>query len=184
MPPLISDRFQLEVRLGRDRDIEEWLGTDTTLDRPVLVRLIGPDAETLYEKGNRLVDGLRAMPGTLNVRSDWENQKLRARILVDQVRARRAGVTSRDIALSLKSNMDGLEVDPSQVETNIVYIRLTGAGPGAPEWVDELRGEGVLVVLTGPREFRAVTHLDVDDEGIRRAVDGFARVSKTLSPRS
>jgi multidrug efflux pump subunit AcrB len=76
----------------------------------VEIRLIGPDPETLFEKGNRLVDGLRAMPGTLNVHSDWENKKLRARIQVDQVRARRAGVTSRDIALWLKAHMDGVEV--------------------------------------------------------------------------
>ena len=74
------------------------------------IRLIGPDPEYLYEQGNRLVDGLRAMPGTLDVRSNWENKILKARIVVDQVRARRAGVTSRDIALWLNAHMDGVEV--------------------------------------------------------------------------
>jgi len=73
-------------------------------------RLIGPDPEYLYEQGNRLVDGLRAMPGALDVRSNWENKILKARIVVDQVRARRAGVTSRDIALWLQAHMDGVEV--------------------------------------------------------------------------
>ncbi|HZD22644.1 MAG TPA: protein kinase, partial [Acidimicrobiia bacterium] len=43
MPSAIPDRYQLEVRLGRDGDIEEWLATDTSLDRPVLVRSLGPD---------------------------------------------------------------------------------------------------------------------------------------------
>ena len=76
----------------------------------VEIRLIGPDPEYLYEKGNQLVDGLRAMPGTLDVRSNWENKILKARIVVDQVRARRAGVTSRDVALWLQAHMDGLEV--------------------------------------------------------------------------
>ncbi len=32
------------MRLGRDGDIEEWLATDTSLDRPVLVRSLGPEA--------------------------------------------------------------------------------------------------------------------------------------------
>ena len=36
-------RYQLEIRLGRDHDIEEWLATDLTLDRPVLVRMLGPE---------------------------------------------------------------------------------------------------------------------------------------------
>lgn len=43
MPPPLPNRFRLEVRLGRDGDIEEWLATDTDLDRPVLIRALGPD---------------------------------------------------------------------------------------------------------------------------------------------
>ncbi len=44
MPPALPDRYQLEVRLGRDGDVEEWLALDTALDRPVLVRALGPEA--------------------------------------------------------------------------------------------------------------------------------------------
>ena len=44
MPAAIPDRYRLEVRLGRDGDIEEWLATDTSLDRPVLVRSLGPES--------------------------------------------------------------------------------------------------------------------------------------------
>ena len=43
MPPPLPDRYRLEIRLGRDDDIEEWLATDTSLDRPVLIRFLGPD---------------------------------------------------------------------------------------------------------------------------------------------
>ncbi|MGQ0849902.1 MAG: hypothetical protein ACT4OP_12485 [Actinomycetota bacterium] len=44
MPPPLPPRYHLEVRLGRDHDIEEWLATDVNLDRPVLIRFLGPDA--------------------------------------------------------------------------------------------------------------------------------------------
>ncbi len=44
MPPPLPERFRLEVRQGRDGDIEEWLATDTSLDRPVLIRMLGPEA--------------------------------------------------------------------------------------------------------------------------------------------
>lgn len=44
MPAAVPDRFKLEMRLGRDGDIEEWLATDTSLDRPVLVRSLGPES--------------------------------------------------------------------------------------------------------------------------------------------
>ena len=43
MAAKLPDRYQLEIRLGRDGDIEEWLANDSTLDRPVLVRLLGPE---------------------------------------------------------------------------------------------------------------------------------------------
>lgn len=44
MAPQLPDRYQTQVRLGRDGDIDEWLATDTALDRPVLVRVLDPDA--------------------------------------------------------------------------------------------------------------------------------------------
>ncbi|MDH3606796.1 MAG: protein kinase [Acidimicrobiia bacterium] len=43
MAATLPPRYQLEIRLGRDHDIEEWLATDLTLDRPVLVRMLGPE---------------------------------------------------------------------------------------------------------------------------------------------
>ncbi|MEN8233419.1 MAG: hypothetical protein ABFR89_00670 [Actinomycetota bacterium] len=45
MPPRLPDRYRLNVRLGTDGDIEEWLATDEHLERPVLIRFPGPDAD-------------------------------------------------------------------------------------------------------------------------------------------
>ena len=58
MPPPVDERFKLEVRLGRDGDIEEWLATDTHLDHPVLIRLLGPD--TSPERRAEFVAAVRA----------------------------------------------------------------------------------------------------------------------------
>ena len=44
MAPQLPDRYQTQVRLGRDGDIDEWLATDTALDRPVLMRVLDTDA--------------------------------------------------------------------------------------------------------------------------------------------
>jgi putative peptidoglycan lipid II flippase len=46
MPPAVSDRYHLEMRLGRDGDVEEWLATDTSLERPVLIRSLGPESSS------------------------------------------------------------------------------------------------------------------------------------------
>lgn len=58
MPPPLPDRFSLEVRLGRDHDVEEWLATDTALDRPVLIRVLGP--ETSRDRRQAFVDDTRS----------------------------------------------------------------------------------------------------------------------------
>ncbi len=44
MPPPLPERYQLEIRLGRDGDVEEWLAVDSILDRPVMIRILGPDS--------------------------------------------------------------------------------------------------------------------------------------------
>jgi multidrug efflux pump subunit AcrB len=74
------------------------------------VRLIGRDPEYIFGKGDQLVAAVKSLPGALDVRSDWENKVLKIRVKVDQARARRAEITSEDIANSLMANMDGLKI--------------------------------------------------------------------------
>ncbi|MEP5763328.1 MAG: efflux RND transporter permease subunit [Halieaceae bacterium] len=104
----LREKFEVDFPGANGRVKQMWMGSS----EPgfVEVRLVGPNPEVLYEKGNLLVDALRRIPGALDVRHNWENKVARADILVDQVRARRAGVTSRDVARGLQSQMDGLNI--------------------------------------------------------------------------
>jgi multidrug efflux pump subunit AcrB len=70
-------------------------------------RIYGPDRPKLVEAGYAVARAALSLPGTVNVYSDWENVVTEARVVVDQNRARRAGVTSQDIAVSLQSLLDG-----------------------------------------------------------------------------
>jgi threonine aldolase len=78
------------------------------------------------------------------------------------------------------SKVTGLLVDPSEAETNIVYLRLADEASPPSRWVEALKEENVLIVQTGHRELRVVTHLDLDDEAIRFAVEAFHRVARAL----
>jgi hypothetical protein len=44
VPPRLPDRYRLNIRLGSDGDIEEWLAKDDALDRPVLIRYLAPES--------------------------------------------------------------------------------------------------------------------------------------------
>ena len=61
---------------------------------------------------------------------------------------------------------EGLGVDPATVETNIVFVDVADArGVEA-----RLREQGVLAVATSPARIRLVTHRDVGDAEVERAL--------------
>ncbi|MDQ1704676.1 MAG: threonine aldolase [Frankiaceae bacterium] len=102
---------------------------------------------------------------------------------------RQAGVIAAAGLFALRTNLDRLADDharagrlavalhdaspdsivPAQVETNIVSLRLTHTD--AATVAAQCQAEGVLVSSVGPRWVRLVTHLDIDDAGIDRAID-------------
>jgi threonine aldolase len=64
-----------------------------------------------------------------------------------------------------------LRLDPAEVETNIVIAELEDGVARLPRFLDRLAAQGILVnAFGGPGRFRAVTHMDVDDAGIDRAI--------------
>jgi threonine aldolase len=62
-------------------------------------------------------------------------------------------------------------VDAAKVRTNIVPLDLTKSTVDAPGLGATARPHGVLVAVLGPRTARLVTHLDLDDAGIDRAIE-------------
>jgi len=62
-------------------------------------------------------------------------------------------------------------VDAGRVVTNIVPLDFTKSTVDAPTLGAAARERGVLVSVLGPRVGRLVTHLDVDDAGIDRAIE-------------
>lgn len=75
---------------------------------------------------------------------------------------------------SLAASIDGVAVVEPQ--TNIVMIDLPDAAPDPTALIEGLAQTGVLVTQFGARRLRAVTHLDVDEDGVRFAADALARL--------
>jgi threonine aldolase len=79
-----------------------------------------------------------------------------ARLADDHARARRLAAA--------------LGADPAHVDTNIVVLEV----PDAAGVAGAAAQQGVLVSALGPRLLRFVTHLDIDDDGLDRAIDVLA----------
>ena len=90
----------------------------------------------------------------------------RSRLTVDHRRARR-------LAEGL-AELPGLRIDPASVETNILFVGLDPAIFGdAPSLVSKLGAEGVLCGAAASDTVRLVTHADVGEADIDRAVIAF-----------
>jgi multidrug efflux pump subunit AcrB len=89
----------------RGRVKSMWLGgSETGL---MQVRLSGPGIAVLQEQAEQVMAALREIPGTIDIKQDWNNRVMTAIADVDQARARRAGVTSERVAEALDFFIDG-----------------------------------------------------------------------------
>jgi threonine aldolase len=85
------------------------------------------------------------------------------RLADDHARAKR-------LAAAVAERWPEANVDPDRVRTNIV----TFAHPDWRALVEHLRSEGVRAGTIAPGVVRFVTHADVDDDGVERAVKAIA----------
>ena len=69
----------------------------------IQVQVKGPDKNYIFEKSKELEAVLNAVPGTIDVWSDWYNPVTRYDVEIDQQLARTAGISSADIAATLSN---------------------------------------------------------------------------------
>jgi len=68
-------------------------------------------------------------------------------------------------------------VDPDGVETNIVFVDVSGTGRDSTWWRAQLAAEGLLVTIVGGR-VRMLTHVDVDAAGVQAALAAWRSAAK------
>ena len=72
--------------------------------------------------------------------------------------------------------IDVLDLNPDEVETNMVFFDCHRTGMTGAELVERMAREGVLMLAMAPCRIRLVTHLDVSREQVVQAVEAFERV--------
>jgi len=82
---------------------------------------------------------------------------------------------AKRLALGLKE-LKGISFNPDHVETNMVIFDVTNTGMTGPQLVEVMKREGVLIHAFGKTQIRLVTHLDVSNEDIDRALEAFEKV--------
>jgi threonine aldolase len=135
-----------------------WIDFSKGLGAPVGACLAA-SAETIAEawRYKQMLGGAMRQAGIVAAGALWGLDHNVERLAEDHANAR---LLAEGLAA-----IDGVSIDPALVETNIVIFDV--AEPAA--LVAALAAVGVEMSVFGPH-VRAVTHLDVDSEGVERAV--------------
>ena len=107
----------LAVKLGR-------IENGPPVGYPIVVRLSGPDIDTLYGLANEVSTRIWELPGVASVKNSWGLKTKKLIVNVDQNRARRAGVTSEEVAYSLKSSLSGIDMTEYREGDKLIPVTL------------------------------------------------------------
>jgi len=114
----------------------------------IKIQVKGPDANIIYHKAQQVMDVLHQVPNIVDIRTDWENLITKVEVQVDQLRARRAGITSSDIATALQGYFSGSVVTEFREGDEIIPVVLR-AGDEERYNLDRLRTLNVYSEKTG-----------------------------------
>lgn len=138
--------------------------------------MLAGDAETMQRARTvrRRLGGTLRQAGILAAAGLYALEHHRERLHDDHARARTLA--------RLVSRVPGLRV--LEPETNIVMIDVTRDGITAADVLERLDAAGVRMIPFAATRIRAVTHLDVDDDGIRRAGEALSGAMAELDARA
>ncbi len=91
---------------------------------PIVMRIQGDDIEELYRVADQATQIMYENPAVLSVKNSWGLPSKKLRVVVNQERAQRAGVSSDDVAYSLRANLQGQQLSQFRDEDDLVPIVL------------------------------------------------------------
>jgi multidrug efflux pump subunit AcrB len=115
---------------------------------PVQIRVSGYETDEVFQLADQVEEIMFSLPGLTEIRNDWGARTKKILVKINQARARRAGLTSQDVALSLQSILTGIQTteyregdesipvilrseisdrkDIGKLETHEIYVQATG----------------------------------------------------------
>ncbi len=128
MDRLMADAYAfVEENLPNAEATVKKLETGAPVGAPIQVRISSRDVsaegiKTLYRLSDGVKEVLKRTPGTLSVRDTWGTPIKKLYVRVDQARARRAGISSQDIAVSLLTQLSGYQATEYRERDEVIPV--------------------------------------------------------------
>ena len=91
---------------------------------PIQIRLSGRDPDRLFAIVEKVKARLSEEEGVQNISDDWGRRTKKLAVRVDQPKARRAGVTSQDVATSLMAGLSGVKLTEYRERDKAIPVTL------------------------------------------------------------
>lgn len=146
--------------------------------KTIKIQVRGPDKNVIFNKAQQIMDLLHQVPDTINIRNDWENLIVKIDVQIDQHRAKRAGLTSTEIADALQTYFSGAQITEYREEDEIIPIVLR-AHEAERNNIDRLRTLNIYSKKTGKAVplFQVATFAAVNQFSVIHHEDMFRTIS-------
>jgi multidrug efflux pump subunit AcrB len=91
---------------------------------PIEIRISGRTSDVLFDIVEKVKGKLRQIPGTKLIDDDWGGRSKKIMVKINQPRAHRAGVTNKDIAISLQTFLSGFETTKFREDDKLIPVTL------------------------------------------------------------
>jgi len=122
VPLMVKTRSFLEEHTPYADPLVKRLESGKTVGDPVQVRVSGHDLAELDRLASQVKKVLEAVPGTVTVRDNWGTKVKKLSVKVNQSKAKRIGISSRDIAYSLTMQYDGQEITQYREDDEVIPV--------------------------------------------------------------
>lgn len=95
---------------------------------PIEVRISGPDTDVLFSLVDQVKARLATITGVRNTTDNWGRRTKKLLVRINEPRARRAGVSSRDVAVSLQTAFSGFATTEFREDDKVIPVVLRSVG--------------------------------------------------------
>lgn len=92
------------------------------ISNPVEVRIKGKKTDQLFKIVDQVKEEMESINGLKAISDNWGMPIKKLQIEINQTRARRAGVSSKDIAISLQTGLSGLELTQYRESDDVIPV--------------------------------------------------------------
>ncbi len=118
------------------------------VDNPVAIRVAGKDPDILQGLVESVKEMLIKQNRTINIKDDWGVRTQKILVKIDEARAKRAGLTNQDIAVSLQTLLSGFQTTEYREGDKIIPVTMRTIAKDRDD-IDKVESLNIYSLQTG-----------------------------------